>query len=351
MTLFKDMLTADECIFKNINVLDFDYQPKLIRYRENQQQEIARCIKHLFKNQKGENVLVYGSSGIGKTLACKHIMQELEEETDQIIPIYINCWQHNTTYKIALNICEQLKYPFTNNKKGVELFKEISERLNKFSAVFIFDEIDKAEDLDFLYTITEHILRYSVILITNNKGKLLSSIDKRIRSRLFLECVEFKKYNLEETKGILKERVDYAFSKDCFPNDTFLFAVDQTYSRGDIRSGLLILLKSGKYADDLSSKEVTIEHVKKILNKVDNYAIKGSSDLDDATRNILDLVKKKHGETITKLFESYKASNGELGYRSFYRRIKALELNKYIAVTKVFGGKKGNTSKVEYLSL
>jgi len=345
------MLTADECIFKNIHVLEFDYQPKLIRYRENQQFEIANSIKPLFKNQNGGNILVYGSSGIGKTLACKHVIKELEDETDQIIPIYINCWQHNTTYKIALNICEQLKYPFTNNKKGVELFKEISERINKYSAVFIFDEIDKAEDLDFLYTITEHIFKYSIILITNNKGKLLSSIDNRIRSRLFLECVEFKKYTLEETKGILKERVDYAFCKGCFDNDAFEFAVNQTKKRGDIRSGLLILLKSGKYADDKSSKHVKLEHVKSILDKIDKYAIKGSSDLDDATRNILDLVKKKNGETITKLFDSYKASNGELGYRSFYRRIKALELNKYIAVTKVFGGKKGNTSKIEYLSL
>ena len=345
------MLTADECIFKNINVLDFDYQPKLIRYREGQQFEIARCIKPLFRNHKGENALVYGTSGIGKTLACKHIIKELEEETDQIIPIYVNCWQHNTTYKIALNICEQLKYPFTNNKKGVELFKEISDRINKSSAVFIFDEIDKAEDFDFLYTITEHIFKYSIVLITNNKGKLLSSIDKRIRSRLFLECIEFKKYKLEETKGILKERVDYAFCKDCFDEDAFLFAVKETQRRGDIRSGLLILLKSGKYADDRSSKSVKIDHVKKILDKIDKYAIKGSSDLDEATRNILDLVKKKNGKTITELFDKYKASNGELGYRSFYRRIKALELNKYVAVTKVYGGKKGNTSKVEYLSL
>ncbi|MCF8012823.1 AAA family ATPase [Candidatus Woesearchaeota archaeon] len=345
------MLTADECVFKNIHVLDFDYQPKLIRYRENHQFAIANCIKPLFKNQKGENVLVYGSSGIGKTLACKNIIKELEEETDSITPIYVNCWQHNTTYKIALYICEQLNYPFTNNKKGVELFKEIADRINKSSAVFVFDEIDKAEDLDFLYTITEHILRYSIILITNHKGKLLSSIDNRIRSRLFLECVEFKKYNLEETRGILKERVDHAFCKGCFENDSFAFAVDQTYDRGDIRSGLLILLKAGKYADNLSSKYVKLDHVKKILDKIDKYAIKGSSDLDEPTRNILDLVKKKNGETIPALFKAYQEVNGDLGYRSFYRRIKALELNKYIAVTKVFGGKKGNTSKVEYLSL
>jgi cell division control protein 6 len=350
MTLFKDMLTADECVFKNINVLDFDYQPKLIRYRENQQQAIASCIKPLFRNQKGENVIVYGSSGIGKTLACQNILKELEEETDLITPIYINCWQHNTTYKIALNICEQLNYPFTNNKKGVELFKEIAERINKTSAVFVFDEIDKVEDFDFLYTITEHILRYSIVMITNCKCKL-NKIDKRIRSRLFLECVEFKKYNSEETKGILKERVDYAFCKGSFESEAFDFAVEKTFERGDIRSGLLILLKAGKYADGLSSKYVKKEHVELILDKVDQYAIKGSSDLDEETRDVLQLVKKHNCKTIPVIFKAYQGAGGSLGYRSFYRRIKALELNKYISVTKVFGGKKGNSSKVEYLSL
>ena len=77
MALFSDMLHAGESLLKNEQVLDFDFQPKLVKYRENQQFAIAECIKPLFQGRSGSNVLVFGSSGIGKTLACKHILKEM----------------------------------------------------------------------------------------------------------------------------------------------------------------------------------------------------------------------------------------------------------------------------------
>ncbi|RLE39487.1 hypothetical protein DRJ17_00875 [Candidatus Woesearchaeota archaeon] len=350
MPLFRDMLHADESLLKNEQVLDFDYQPKLVKYRESQQFAIADCMKPLFNKRDGDNVLVYGTSGIGKTLACKHILQELEQETDAIIPIYVNCWEHNTTYKIALNICEQLQYPFTPNKKGVELFQKIAERLNKKSAVFVFDEIDKAEDFDFLYFISEKIFRNSIVLITNFKSKLFS-MDKRLRSRLFLEFVEFNKYTFEETRGILQERVDYAFFKDVWTKEAFDLAVQKTFEMGDIRCGLLILRKAGKLAENESSRSIEVNHVEKILDKVDKYAVKGSSDLDGETRNILHLIRDNSGSTIFDVFKMYQKKKGKLVYRSFYRKVKHLELNKYVRIKKIYGGKKGNTSIVEYLGL
>ena len=108
MTLFKDMLKDDESLFKNSVALDFDYQPKLIPYREKEQFSIANCVKPLFSKRNGKNVFIVGRPGIGKTVACKHVLKELEEETDDIIPIYVNCWKKNTTYKVILELCNVL---------------------------------------------------------------------------------------------------------------------------------------------------------------------------------------------------------------------------------------------------
>lgn len=348
MALFKDMLHAGESLLKNEQVLDFDYQPKLMRYRENQQFAIADCIKPLFQGRSGNNVLVFGSSGIGKTLACKHIMKELEQETDLIVPIYVNCWEHNTTYKVALNVCEQLQYPFVQNKKGVELFQTIAERLNSKSAVFVFDEIDKAEDLDFLYFISQKIFKHSIVLITNYKEKLFS-MDKRLRSRLFLDFVEFKKYNGEETKGILRERVDYAFFPGVWSCEAFDLAVEKTCQLGDIRCGLLMLKKAGKAAEDESCRQIEPKHVEKILSKVDKYSVKGSSDLDQDTRTILNLIRDSSGSAVHDVFKVYQQAGGTQVYRSFYRKVKYLEMNKYIVIQKVYGGKKGNTSVIQFM--
>ena len=350
MALFKDMLHAGESLLKNEQVLDFDYQPKLVKYRENQQFAIADCMKPLFKNKCGSNVLVFGSSGIGKTLACRHIIHELEHETDLIIPVYVNCWEHNTTYKVALAICLQLEYPFTQNKKGVELFEVIAENLNQKSAVFIFDEIDKAEDLDFLYFINQKILRHSIVLITNYKEKLFG-MDKRLRSRLFLDFVEFKKYCLEETSGILKERIEFAFFPEAWSKDAVEFACLKTQELGDIRCGLLMLKKAGKTAEDEGSRQIQPCHVEKILSKVDKYNVKGSSGLDKEARDILTLIKGNSGKTIFELYALYQKNNGTQVYRTFYRKVKYLELNKYVNIEKVFGGKGGNTSTVAYLGM
>ena len=150
MGVFDEMLKSGESLFMDPVALDYDYLPKLIPYREKEQRQVALCIKPLFGNRNGKNVLVHGAPGIGKTAAIKHIFRELEDKTDDIIPIYINTWQKNTTYKIVVEICDQLNYKFTHNKKTEELFAIVQKDLNKKSVVFCFDEIDKVEDLDFL---------------------------------------------------------------------------------------------------------------------------------------------------------------------------------------------------------
>jgi len=86
---FKNFLSGNETLFKEPVVLDYDYMPKLIPYRENEQREIALAIKPLLTMRNGRNVFVYGNPGIGKTLACKHVIKELEEEYD-IYCFYIN---------------------------------------------------------------------------------------------------------------------------------------------------------------------------------------------------------------------------------------------------------------------
>ena len=77
MSLFKDMLKDSETLFKNSIALDYDYIPKLIPYRENQQHFIANCIKPLFQNRNGRNCIVFGPPGIGKTVALRHVLQDL----------------------------------------------------------------------------------------------------------------------------------------------------------------------------------------------------------------------------------------------------------------------------------
>ena len=58
--LFRDILKSSESLFKNEVALDPEFVPKLIQFRENENQYIATCIKPLFQKRNGKNLIIHG---------------------------------------------------------------------------------------------------------------------------------------------------------------------------------------------------------------------------------------------------------------------------------------------------
>ena len=344
--LFKDILGSSESLFKNDVALDYSFQPKLVPYRENEQRVIAGCIKPLFQEKNGKNIFIFGQPGVGKTVACKHILKELEEESEDTMPIYINCWQRNTTFKIILEICDIMDFKFVQNKKTEELFRWVKQTLNKKSVVFVFDEADKLEDLDLLYMILEELYRKTIILIANYRD-WIADLDDRIKSRLLPEVIEFKPYNYEETKGILKQRAEYAFYPNVLNDDAFELIARKTFEMQDIRLGMHLMKEAGLIAESKSSRKIFLEHAMQALDKLNEFTIKKTSDLATDEQLILDLVKNNSGKKIGDIFKSYQDNGGKLVYKSFQRKIDRLEKNKFIAVEKTAGGDEGNTTIIK----
>ena len=351
MSIFDDVLKESESVFRNELALSYEFVPKLIPYREGQQRRIASCIAPLFQNHSGRNIIVYGPPGVGKTVATKHILNEMEEKTDEIIPIYINCWQNNTSYKVTLAMCEMIDYKFTHNKNTSELFDVIAARLNKYNAVFVFDEIDKAEDYDFLYLILQKIHNKSVVILTNFKD-FVGDIDMRIRSRLVPEMLEFKPYDEVETKGIIEQRIGYAFVDGVWEADAITKVVERAHEAHDLRVGLYLLHEAGLSAEEMSSKTITAEHVMMAIAKLNEFQIKDSTELADETQKILAVIKKQ--KTERKIGDLYQAfideSGSKISYKTFTRKIAKLQEGNFIKVRKTEGGIEGNTKFISYNS-
>ncbi len=348
MSLFRNMLKSDETLFRDTVVLDYDFQPKVLRYRENEQMRFATAIKPLLQGHNGRNLFVYGAPGIGKTTACKHVLRELEEEAEEIYTFYVNCWKENTTYKIFYKICEDLGYKFIQNKRTNELLTLLKNKLNKTSAVFVFDEIDKLEDTDFLYTILEDIYRKSVILITNYRDSY-SKLDERIRSRLGPEFLFFRAYSEREIAGILEQRRNYAFSKDCWEEDSFKEIIEKCTETRDVRIGLYLMKEAGNIAEEKNSRKVLLEHVAEAIKKVNDFHIKPQENLDEDLQIVLNIIKDKSGSKSGDMYQAYLDQGGELSYKSFQRRISKLDEGKFITTEKV-SGKEGNTTLIHYAS-
>ena len=345
MGIFDNVLKDNESVFRDPVALDYDYIPKLVPYREKQQKYVATCIAPLFNQRNGRNIMLHGPPGVGKTVAVRHVLRELEEKTDDIIPIYINCWEKNTSFKIFMAICDELDYKFTHNKKTDELFAVIENIINKKSAVFVFDEIDKIEDHDFLYLILEKLYRKSIILISNYKEWIVD-LDERIKSRLLPEMLEFAKYNEQEIKGILKGRLEYAFTSNAFSEDGFNLAAKKACELEDVRSGLYLLKESGNLAEEKSSKKITLEHVEIAIKKLTDFSIKKKDDLSADEKLILRVIKSNSGKKIGELFTIYQKNGGNGVYKTFQRKISSLEKAKFLSVKKVTGGQEGSTTLV-----
>ncbi len=325
MGLFKDMLGSDETLFRNAVALDYDFIPKLVPYREKEQRQFAAAIKPLF--------------------ALKHVLQELEEETDDIIPIYINCWQKNTTHKIVLEFCEAIGYKFTQNRRTDELFDTVKAALNKKACVLVLDEVDKLEEQDFLYDFMESIYRKSIFAITNFK-EWISGLDDRIKSRLMPITVEFLPYSLEETKGILSQRANSAFYPSVLEDAAFALIADKANKIQDVRAGIFLLKESGNFAEEEASKKILPKHAEKAIQKLDEFSVKKKSDLDDEGQLILAVLKKHENLRAGDLYKQYQLNGGKAAYRTFQRKLEKLNAGKFIKLTKRVGGFEGTTTIV-----
>ncbi|MFT4297826.1 MAG: Cdc6/Cdc18 family protein [Candidatus Woesearchaeota archaeon] len=234
-------------------------------------------------------------------------------------------------------------YRFTQNKKTEDLFKIVSDIVNKKSAVFVLDEVDKSEEIDVIYTLIEQIYRKTIIMITNFKS-WIDNLDIRVQSRLTPEFIEFKPYNASETKGILENRMKYAFQPGAWKNDAFNKVIEKTAALEDIRSGLYLMKEAGNAAEDRASRFIEVKDVESAIKKLDEFSIKNSSDLDSESKKILEIARNNSGMKIGDMFKIYEKSGGEMTYKTFQRKIEKLSKSKFIVTEKISGGKDGKTT-------
>ena len=71
--MFKDIFAERRIAFRDTVVLDYDFQPKILQYRENEQMRFAAAIRPLLQEHNGRHLFVYGAPGVGKTTACRHV--------------------------------------------------------------------------------------------------------------------------------------------------------------------------------------------------------------------------------------------------------------------------------------
>lgn len=339
--LFSNMLSSEESLFSNEMALDYEYLPKELPFRENQQKYLAECIQLLLAGRLGKNILITGKPGIGKTAATKWVLREMEEKglDEKAKPLYINCWKKDSKHKILLEICSQLGYKWTHNKNTDELFQEVAKIINKTAAVIVLDEVDKLDSKQVVYQLLEDLNRKCIFLITNEED-WLANLDDRLRSRLVPETVEFKAYSAIETSKILKLRSDHAFVKGVWNDEAFELITEHAMDKRDIRLGLFLLRETGNIAESKASRQITEKHALEAIKKVCNFTSKDKHEVSEEEQKILELIKGNENKTSREIYQFYNEKENK-SYRTFHRKLKALEEAGLIKIKEDFAAESG----------
>lgn len=319
-------------IFINRELLTPDYVPQTLPFREEQLAKLASILSISLKNERPNNVFIYGLTGTGKTAAVKLVFKRLKEKADEIKinvnTVYVNTRQKDTEYRVLAEILENLgvKVPFTGlsvSELHNRLFKAIQ---NKGSIIIVaLDEIDyliKKHGDDLLYRLlrmNSELERGKITIVgITNDLKLIDSLDPRVKSSLGEEEIVFPPYDADQLKKILEERARMAFREGVLASDVIpLCAALAAREHGDARKALDLLRTAGEIAERNNDSLVESRHVELARNQLEHDTV-------DAIISTLPLHSKLILlATIKIIDEKGKATTGEV-YSKYMELVRKL---------------------------
>jgi len=279
-------------IFKDKSVLQTNYQPKEIIYRDEQVNQIASILAPILRGEKPSNLFLYGKTGTGKTLSVQYVKDSLLKRAGKINDFtlkieYLNCKLKkisDTEYRILAELIKKLggHVPETGlpTESVYSRFIELVDS-EKQLVILILDEIDqtvkKISD-GFLYNLTRlnSELSKSQICIVgiSNDLTFLDHLDPRVRSSLSEEEIIFPPYNALQLREILKTRAKDVFREGVLSEGVIeKCAAYAAREHGDARRALDLLRIAGELAERDGSKKVMLKHIDESNGKIERDKI------------------------------------------------------------------------------
>lgn len=298
--------------------------PTRLFHREGQLRELERCLRPVLHNRIPENIFLVGSTGTGKTIVARWMLESYFGERS----VYINCWKYRSTHDVLKEILLGLGLMIHGREKTSDLIKKLERVLKNRKIIVCLDEVDQLKESSILYVLARNAC--GLILISNHIYSLMS-LDSRIRSSLALTEIRFPEYKPEEMYDILKDRVKYSFRSGTLKDE--LIKVAAIISKGDARVALETLRRAGRKAEDKGLKKVTIKEIKEASREAKklkkSYIL---SKLNEHQQVIYEILEKKTQMASGMLYKEYcrlvSKPVGARAYRNYMKKMVDLGLVK-----------------------
>jgi cell division control protein 6 len=351
-----DILMHDETIFRDIRVFNPDYVPDKFLHRESQMEALTLCLRPALRGGKLMNAVVVGSCATGKTTAIKKLFEKIEEYSDKIICVYINCQLHTTRYNIFSQIYQKM-FGHLPPETGIpvsRIYEKIMKHLknNDQALMVALDDVDHLfhsknankifYDILRAYEEFEGVRTGLFAVISDIEFRYI--LDKNVNSIFIPKEIVFNPYTYNEMRDILKERVKAGFYPDVISEEILDEVAEETSSIGDLRVGIDLLGLLGNIAEADASRTIEERHLKTALQSSSSISLKNTlENLSEKERTLLELIIESEDQQLI-AGNLYKNLNDKkpLSYASFDRLLNKLEFLRLIDIEFTGKGSKGN---------
>ncbi|MBN1133665.1 MAG: ORC1-type DNA replication protein [Methanosarcinaceae archaeon] len=350
-----DILLWDETIFNHVEVLELDHFPEYFAHRDKQLQALKYSLRPAMRGMRPVNCLLSGPPGTGKTTAVWKVFSEMEEYGGNVVFAKVNCQMDSTRFAVISRIYKKLTNitPPTSGVAFRKLFEKLVEHLVESEKVLVvaLDDInylfyEKHAD-EVMYSLLRAHEQYpgakiGVIAIVSDTGRSYQ-FDPKVGSVFLPEEIDFPRYEYNELRDILANRVKYGF----FPNvvseevlDQITGYVDRT---GDLRVGINLLKRAGLNAENRASRTISIEDVEKAYESSRLlHLCRNIGSLTSDERTLLELIARGEEAQTGDLYKSFHETT-KLGYTRFFEMVNKLQALQYVDADFSGKGKRGRT--------
>lgn len=362
-------------IFKNLDPLDTDITPDKNEFigREEEKKKIVNCLKYLAEGYSGENFLVTGNTGYGKTACVRILLKDLENYVgNELQSVYIR--DSTSENNVLCMISEKLDLG-TRAKRNRTHYNKIKEYLieNDQKLVLVLDELDKLFDenrrKDHGNELLKNLLEIRKDVVDESDGTLVlagitneidveKKFNSKVNSRINETTIQFSSYDAGQLRKILEVRAEKAFRQGVLEDGVISkCSAKIAQEDGDARKAIRLLKKSAKMANEKEMPKISKRLVDKAKREIERNktkdAVKGLPKQEKLV--LLSLLKKRQKTTVTgDLYSKYetickRVTMTTVSQRRFQELIQDLDMLGLLnATVKNLSGQRGRTREISH---
>ncbi|MGA1821825.1 MAG: Cdc6/Cdc18 family protein [Thermoplasmatota archaeon] len=359
-------------IFKDQSKLSFDFVPDELPGREKEMDRMGILFRPVIYDRMGQNALIRGPVGSGKTAVVKRFCSLLKEagleNNRRIEAVHVNCRTRKSESMVMLSILNYFDPRFPDRGFSIpEMIEILKKHLKKREChlVIILDEADvllKKAGSDLIYSFTrlqeeDPDLLGSISLILISQKPIMELMDRASLSTFKrTNILDFGRYDRDTLQLITDQRIELAFHPNVVENGVSEMIASMSEEYGDARFSIELLEKAGMVAEEQGSDTVMPEHARYAKADVKSFIFEESIEQLNIHEQIMllsasRLLKRSAYCSTGELEDEYKAlceqiNKRPLGHTQFWQYMKELDAFGLINTKKSGKGTVGNTTLI-----